>query len=358
MSSSAGQRIVCGQGDIFIILEGQFKGTNDGMLYSSEASEGMMIEIGNLIRTADEVAGALSVVSDEGLLAVFSKDLLIQHMVLYEEEDRLRARKSQFFDSNHLRSSMIGGMMDLNDNGSISGSGSGVEGEREIRKNNIRRQETALARRISVQSYECKDLNELSVICPVGKGTFGSVYLCKYNNNNKNNDDSDNNNNNDDDRYIAVKCLDKHALVESKQYHYVRREVIALETFFHPFIASYYGTVLTSRKICLLLEYIPGGELWSYLYNILDEKDRSKHGGMVQHVAAIYASIVILALEHIHHLGYSYRDLKPENLLIDQDGYLKVVDFGFAKQIPYINNSNSVQYHTFTLCGTPDYMAP
>lgn len=355
MSPSVGQRIVCGQGDIFIILEGQFKGTDDGMLYSSEASEGM-IEIGNLIRTADEVAGALSVVSDEGLLAVFSKDLLIQHMVLYEEEDRQRARKSQFFDgTTHLRSSMIGSMIDLNDNG-ING-GSGVEGEREIRKNNMRRQETAMSRRISVQAYECKDLNELSVVCPVGKGTFGSVYLCKYKNKygyGHDDDDYDDN----DGRYIAVKCLDKHALVESKQHHYVRREVIALETFFHPFIASYYGTVVTSRKICLLLEYIPGGELWSYLYNILDEKDRSKHGGMVQHVAAIYASIVILALEHIHHLGYSYRDLKPENLLIDQDGYLKVVDFGFAKQIPYINNSNSVQYHTFTLCGTPDYMAP
>jgi len=355
MSLSAGQRIVCGQGDIFIILEGQFKGTDDGMLYSSEASEGM-IEIGNLIRTADEVAGALSVVSDEGLLAVFSKDLLIQHMVLYEEEDRQRARKSQFFDgTTHLRSSMIGSMIDLNDNG-ING-GSGVEGEREIRKNNMRRQETAMSRRISVQAYECKDLNELSVVCPVGKGTFGSVYLCKYKNKygyGHGDDDYDDN----DGRYIAVKCLDKHALVESKQHHYVRREVIALETFFHPFIASYYGTVITSRKICLLLEYIPGGELWSYLYNILDEKDRSKHGGMVQHVAAIYASIVILAVEHIHHLGYSYRDLKPENLLIDQDGYLKVVDFGFAKQIPYINNSNSVQYHTFTLCGTPDYMAP
>jgi thiamine kinase-like enzyme len=296
------------------------------------------------------------VVSDEGLLAVFSKDLLIQHMVLYEEEDRQRARKSQFFDgTTHLRSSMIGNMIDLNDNG-ING-GSGVEGEREIRKNNMRRQETAMSRRISVQAYECKDLNELSVVCPVGKGTFGSVYLCKYKNKygyGHGDDDYDDN----DGRYIAVKCLDKHALVESKQHHYVRREVIALETFFHPFIASYYGTVVTSRKICLLLEYIPGGELWSYLYNILDEKDRSKHGGMVQHVAAIYASIVILALEHIHHLGYSYRDLKPENLLIDQDGYLKVVDFGFAKQIPYINNSNSVQYHTFTLCGTPDYMAP
>ena len=314
-----------------------------------------------MIRTADEVAGALSVLSDEGLVAVFSKDMLIQHMLMFEEEDRQRGiRKSQIFDSNLMISAtggsiMFNGIIDMNDNG-INGS---VEGEREIKKNSTRRLEAAMTRRMSVQSYGCKDLNELSVVCPVGKGTFGSVYLCKHiDDYREDDDDRDDGGNEGDNRYIAVKCLDKHALVESKQYHYVRREVIALETFFHPFIASYYGTIITSRKICLLLEFVPGGELWSYLYNILDEKDRSKHGGMVQHLATIYASIVILALEHIHHLGYSYRDLKPENLLIDRDGYLKVVDFGFAKQIPYINNSNSVQYHTFTLCGTPDYMAP
>jgi serine/threonine protein kinase len=76
------------------------------------------------------------------------------------------------------------------------------------------------------------------------------------------------------------------------------------------------------------------------------------------HHATLYAAIVILALEHIHGLGYSYRDLKPENLLITADGYIKIVDFGFAKQIPFINKSGVIQYRTFTLCGTPDYMAP
>jgi len=73
---------------------------------------------------------------------------------------------------------------------------------------------------------------------------------------------------------------------------------------------------------------------------------------------ATYAGCILLALEHIHSQGYAYRDLKPENIIIGVDGYIKVVDFGFAKAVPYLHKSGQMQYRTFTLCGTPDYMAP
>ncbi len=65
--------------------------------------------------------------------------------------------------------------------------------------------------------------------------------------------------------------------------------------------------------------------------------------------ARFYASHVLLALEYLHDRNILYRDLKPENLLIDTEGYIKVVDFGFAKV---------VKNKTFTLCGTPEYLAP
>jgi serine/threonine protein kinase len=81
-------------------------------------------------------------------------------------------------------------------------------------------------------------------------------------------------------------------------------------------------------------------------------------GGIPIHSATLYAATIILALEHIHDQGYTFRDLKPENLLIASNGYLKLVDFGFAKAVPFINKSQQIQYRTFTLCGTPDYMAP
>lgn len=68
--------------------------------------------------------------------------------------------------------------------------------------------------------------------------------------------------------------------------------------------------------------------------------------------------MIIAALEHVHEQGYAYRDLKPENLLLTSTGYLKIVDFGFAKPIPFKNKMGKIQYRTYTLCGTPDYMAP
>lgn len=65
------------------------------------------------------------------------------------------------------------------------------------------------------------------------------------------------------------------------------------------------------------------------------------------HVAKFYAAEVALAIEYLHKKDVVYRDLKPENLLLDANGHIKITDFGFAKHVPDI---------TWTLCGTPDYL--
>ena len=67
------------------------------------------------------------------------------------------------------------------------------------------------------------------------------------------------------------------------------------------------------------------------------------------HKAAFYASHILLVFEYLHSKNIIYRDLKPENVLIGSDGYLKLTDFGFAK---------TIENRTFTLCGTPEYLAP
>ncbi len=70
-----------------------------------------------------------------------------------------------------------------------------------------------------------------------------------------------------------------------------------------------------------------------------------------------YSASVLLAFKHIHGRGIAYRDLKPENILIDSSGYLKIIDFGFAKKFPFMKNG-ARQNKTYTLCGTPEYLAP
>lgn len=269
----SGQRIVCGVGEIFLVVDGQFS-SSSGELYASAGE----IQIGSLERTADEVAGALTAVSDEGVLASISKEMLLDQLQLQEQDEQ---RKTQG------RMSMLGGK--ARDGSMLMPAEGALDGEKEIQLTTERRKATARNRRASMAQYQCNSLDGLELLQPLGRGTFGSVFLCKQKGSS---------------RYMALKCLDKKALIDSGQHHYVRREIIALENFSHPFLASYYGVLLSPRKICLMLEFVTGGELWSYLYDTMKDSDRGKFGGMKLHDATLYASTVILALEHIHGLGY------------------------------------------------------
>jgi len=89
-----------------------------------------------------------------------------------------------------------------------------------------------------------------------------------------------------------------------------------------------------------VLEYINGGEMFTHIH-------RNRY--FTYDVAKFFAAEIVLALEYLHNLDIVYRDLKPENLLIDYLGHVRVTDFGFAKR---------VSDKTWTLCGTPEYLAP
>ena len=94
----------------------------------------------------------------------------------------------------------------------------------------------------------------------------------------------------------------------------------------------------------MVLDYLPGGELFKIIRQtgFVNEQD-----------SKFYIAEIILAIDSLHQMGIIYRDLKPENILIDKDGHIKLIDFGFAKQI-----GNIYKDKAYTNCGTPGYCAP
>ncbi|XP_053991945.1 putative serine/threonine-protein kinase PRKY [Hylaeus volcanicus] len=165
------------------------------------------------------------------------------------------------------------------------------------------------------------------LIKTLGTGSFGRVFLGKDVNNPARNP-------------VAIKRLVKHMLIRQKQVDHVISERAILSCVSHPFLVKMYTTFKDAHYLYIVLEFVPGGEFFTFL-----RKSRRFENS----VACFYASQITLIFEYLHSKNIVYRDLKPENLLIAQDGYLKLTDFGFSKL---------VDSRTYTLCGTPEYIAP
>jgi len=170
---------------------------------------------------------------------------------------------------------------------------------------------------ISLKNFELKDT--------LGTGSFGRVRLVKYDG---------------DGAFYALKILKKSEVIYLKQVEHVKTEKKLLELIHHPFIVNLKGAFQDDKNLYLMMEYIIGGEFFSHL---------RKAGRFPNDTSKFYAAQVTLVFEYLHELQILYRDLKPENLLLDKAGHCKVTDFGFAKK---------VEYRTWTLCGTPEYLAP
>ncbi|GAA5913063.1 uncharacterized protein JCM6883_000505 [Sporobolomyces salmoneus] len=176
-------------------------------------------------------------------------------------------------------------------------------------------------------------LADFDMLDTLGTGTFGKVLLARLRT-------SSSRPTQREPLYFAMKILEKNTIVRLRQVEHVNSERNTLSLIQHPFIVNLFCTFQDEANLYLLLEYVQGGELFSHL---------RRAGRFSADVTRFYIANLVLALEHLHSQNIIYRDLKPENLLIGADGYIKVTDFGFAKY---------VKDRTWTLCGTPEYISP
>ncbi|KAH8070471.1 cGMP-dependent protein kinase [Aureococcus anophagefferens] len=168
-----------------------------------------------------------------------------------------------------------------------------------------------------------------------------------------------------DNGVVAIKQMSKRRIVDKKQVAHVRDERELLSTVRHGNILGLYGAFQDRDHVYLITELVEGPDLWSVLYDP-DEAGFEDHSPLCDASDALlrhYCACVAECLFHLHARGIVYRDLKPENLMVARNGYLKLVDFGFAKRLPYYRTDAdeaelTAHFKTYTMCGTAEYISP
>ncbi len=173
-------------------------------------------------------------------------------------------------------------------------------------------------------------LGDFELLKVIGRGTYGKVMQVRLKTTRE---------------VLAMKVLKKESVFSRNdpkdlQHTIAERNVLALlNSHEHPFILGLRYAFHTPSKLYYVLSYCNGGDL----YNLLSRCKKFKEAH-----ARFYAGQVFLAIRHLHSIGVIYRDLKPENVLLDEGGHVKLTDFGLSKE--------STTADTF--CGTPVYLAP
>lgn len=189
----------------------------------------------------------------------------------------------------------------------------------------------SLSRRGFSDEYSGVSLSDFDSIKVLGKGSFGKVLLVQKTEG--------------AGKHYAMKVLKKAKLKRPKQIERTKTERRVLElSKDHPFIMSMSFAFQTPARLYIVLEYCPGGELFFHL---------SRFRKFPEQVARFYVAELTCALDFLHQHGVIYRDLKPENVLLDAEGHVKLGDFGLAK-----DNIWSATTGAKSVCGTPEYMPP
>lgn len=162
----------------------------------------------------------------------------------------------------------------------------------------------------------------------LGKGAFGKVLLVSKI---------------ESHELFAMKVISKVKLKSHKQKIHALAERKILERVRSPFVVTLHYAFQTATKLYLVMDFMRGGELFHHL---------KKVGRFSEERARFYAAEVLLAFDALHSRRIIYRDLKPENLLLDEEGHIKLADFNLSKL------AEGQVMRTYTFCGTPEYISP
>jgi protein kinase A len=188
-----------------------------------------------------------------------------------------------------------------------------------------------------VEEEEVFDVKDLKPRKILGEGFFGQVWLMSRKAE-------------AEEELYAVKIMSKYDAISEHQVENVRREKNILSRLQgHPFIVNLVGTCQDDNLLYLVQDFVQGGELFTLLHGGTEDE----HKALPESQARFYAACLTDALWYMHRQHIVYRDVKPENLLIDSTGYPVLIDFGHAKHLTEDEGEKAN-----TLCGTPRYVPP
>ncbi|TKY48100.1 kinase PINOID 2 [Spatholobus suberectus] len=156
-------------------------------------------------------------------------------------------------------------------------------------------------------------LDHFHLLCRLGCGDIGKVFLCKINKSLKPHPNC----------YYAMKIVDRKSLTLKNKLKRADMEKEVLSILDHPFLPTLYAKLDAHQYSCLVMDYCPGGDLFT-----LQQHQPDLHFSIS--TARFFAAEVLLALEYLHMMGIIYRDLKPENVLIQKDGHIMLSDFDLS----------------------------